>query len=289
MEIPGNIYPELIDKLRAPVPDELLSWRIQRSGERNGQPWALLAPYIDSRILMARLDLIFGSDGWQSRSVIGGYGAEVMAKSRRDGSEYEMLVQHGAVAVEIGIWNGEEWIWKGDGASDQGGDSPIKAAFTYGFRRAAVAWDICSVRDLYMIDTIWANFTENGRYRDRIKGQWHNWDAPRFYGPGGEFEKIKPVVGRKPENREYSKPDPLTPRQPGRLSDKDTPVLERTLGFGQKTINGKKASDCTWQEVIDHDTGYAEWALDKGYGQLSSAERETLWAAVTAALDARDE
>jgi len=117
MEIPGNIYPELIDKLRAPVPDELLSWRIQRSGERNGQPWALLAPYIDSRILMARLDLIFGSDGWQSRSVIGGYGAEVMAKSRRDGSEYEMLVQHGAVAVEIGIWNGEEWIWKGDGAS----------------------------------------------------------------------------------------------------------------------------------------------------------------------------
>jgi hypothetical protein len=116
----------LITKLTRPLTAEEIEWKIIST--KNGQ--TVLAPFIDARAVMARLDEVFGPFGWQVRYMPAQVGSE-----------------HGMIA-SIAIKNPEtgEWVEKqdGSGATDM---EPFKGGISSAFKRAAVAWGIG--RDLY--------------------------------------------------------------------------------------------------------------------------------------------
>jgi len=117
---------DLIAKLTRPLTAEEIEWKIIST--KNGQ--TVLAPFIDARAVMARLDEVFGPFGWQVRYAPAQVGEE-----------------HGVIA-SIAIRNPEtgEWVEKqdGSGATDM---EPFKGGISSAFKRAAVAWGIG--RDLY--------------------------------------------------------------------------------------------------------------------------------------------
>ena len=100
---------------------------------------ALVLPYIDSRLVMDRLDEVLGIDGWQDRYSV-----------QPDGS----------VVCRLRIRIGERWVEKTDVGSPSeqpdGGDR-LKAAFSDALKRAAVKFGI-------------------GRYLYRMSGRWMDYD-----------------------------------------------------------------------------------------------------------------
>jgi hypothetical protein len=116
---------EAIAILRRPLSAEEIEWKIIAS--KNGQ--TTIAPFIDARAVMARLDEAFGPFGWQVRYTP----AQV-------GSEHGVIASI-AVKSETG-----EWVEKqdGSGATDL---EPFKGGISGALKRAAVAWGIG--RELY--------------------------------------------------------------------------------------------------------------------------------------------
>jgi hypothetical protein len=117
---------EAINILTAPLSPEEIEWKVIAS--KGGQ--TTLAPYIDARAVMARLDRAFGPFGWK-----------VSYTPAQVGNE------HGVIA-SIAIKNPEtgEWVEKqdGSGASDM---EPFKGGISGALKRAATAWGIG--RELY--------------------------------------------------------------------------------------------------------------------------------------------
>jgi hypothetical protein len=117
---------EAIARLTRPLTAEEIEWKIIAS--KNGQ--TTIAPFIDARAVMARLDEAFGPFGWQVRYTPAQVGEE-----------------HGVIA-SIAIKNPEtgEWVEKqdGSGATDL---EPFKGGISGALKRAAVAWGIG--RELY--------------------------------------------------------------------------------------------------------------------------------------------
>ncbi len=115
-----------ISILTQPLTADEIEWKIIAA--KNGQ--TTLAPYIDARAVMARLDQAFGPFGWQVRYAPAQVGSE-----------------HGVIA-SIAIKNPEtgEWVEKqdGSGASDM---EPFKGGISGALKRAATAWGIG--RELY--------------------------------------------------------------------------------------------------------------------------------------------
>jgi len=117
---------EAIKILTQPLTADEIEWKIIAS--KNGQ--TTLAPYIDARAVMSRLDRAFGPFGWQVRYSPAQVGSE-----------------HGVIAAII-VKHPEtgEWIEKqdGSGASDM---EPFKGGISGALKRAATAWGIG--RELY--------------------------------------------------------------------------------------------------------------------------------------------
>lgn len=117
---------EAIAILRRPLSAEEIEWKIIAS--KNGQ--TTIAPFIDARAVMARLDEAFGPFGWQVRYTPAQVGSE-----------------HGVIA-SIAVRNPDtgEWVEKqdGSGATDL---EPFKGGISGALKRAAVAWGIG--RELY--------------------------------------------------------------------------------------------------------------------------------------------
>jgi hypothetical protein len=105
---------------------EEIEWKVISSKNNT----TTIAPYIDARAVMARLDRAFGPFGWQVRYTPAQVGNE-----------------HGVIA-SIAIKNPEtgEWVEKqdGSGASDM---EPFKGGISGALKRAATAWGIG--RELY--------------------------------------------------------------------------------------------------------------------------------------------
>jgi hypothetical protein len=120
--------------LAAPFPPSAVSWRV---GSVSGERGMALA-YLDARDVMDRLDAVCGPGGWQCR--------------------YSHV---GTVTVcDIGIWVGDEWVWKADGA----GQSDIEAekgALSDALKRAAVRWGIG--RYLYHLPSPWVEIEKRGK------------------------------------------------------------------------------------------------------------------------------
>ncbi|GIW31509.1 MAG: hypothetical protein KatS3mg071_1683 [Meiothermus sp.] len=114
-----------ISILTQPLTADEIEWKIIAAKGNT-----TLAPYIDARAVMTRLDKAFGPFGWQVRYAPAQVGSE-----------------HGVIA-SIAIKNPEtgEWVEKqdGSGASDM---EPFKGGISGALKRAATAWGIG--RELY--------------------------------------------------------------------------------------------------------------------------------------------
>lgn len=129
---------EELMKLRAPTRPDEIEWRIQSSGESQGNMWARIIPYIDARAVIDRLDLCVGPHRWQDtyQEIEGGYFCTLMIYTR----------------------NG--WISKQD-ASDKSDIEAIKGGVSGALKRAAVKWGIG--RDLYTYQPEYAEIIKENR------------------------------------------------------------------------------------------------------------------------------
>ena len=82
-------------QLADPFPAADIEWRIQRSGVKNGKPWAMCLAYITNRAIMDRLDAVLGPENWRNEFVPWG---------------------DKAVACGLSLRLSGEWITKWDGA-----------------------------------------------------------------------------------------------------------------------------------------------------------------------------
>ena len=156
---------EILAALAAPFAPKDIEWRIQSSGmsERNGQqqPWARVLAYVNARAIRRRLNEVLGPAGWQTTHFAVG----------------------DRIGCAIGVKLDSEWVWKSDGAGDTQFESD-KGAFTSAFKRAAYSWTIGEY--LYDLPVGWAQFHNDGEYRDEIKasgqqrGTWYRWSPPKL-------------------------------------------------------------------------------------------------------------
>ena len=163
-----------LTKLSDPFPAEDIEWRIQRSGMKNGKPWAMVLAYVTSRAIMQRLDDEVGPENWRNEFATG---------------------PSGGVLCGISIKVGGEWVEKWDGAENTDIES-IKGGLSGAMKRAAVHWGIG--RYLYRLESGFANFHDGGKHRDNIKenkddkyGKPFRWDPPALPSwalPGGDTD-----------------------------------------------------------------------------------------------------
>ncbi len=122
--------------LSAPFRDDDIEWRVLECGIAKSKPWAHLAPYIDSRAIMRRLDEAVGCNNWYD-------------------SYHEVNTPKGiALMCKLSIRIGDEWITKEDGCDFSRGIEHTKSAISDAIKRAAVKFGVG--RDLYDAPTIWA-------------------------------------------------------------------------------------------------------------------------------------
>lgn len=135
---------DVLKQLSAPFDDKDIEWRVMMMGVTGkGRPWAMLAPYIDSRAIMNRLDSVVGMHGWTD--------------------EYrEIQTPNGAgIICRLSLFVKGEKISKEDGC-DFGRDiEPTKSGISDALKRAAVKFGIG--RYLYDLPTFWAENIQEGR------------------------------------------------------------------------------------------------------------------------------
>jgi hypothetical protein len=131
-----------------------IEWRVGQAA-KTGQSCTLLA-YLTSRAVMDRLDEVLGPDGWQDSYEAG---------------------PDGGLMCGIGVrTNGDNWVWKYDGAENTQIEA-IKGGYSGAFKRAAVKWGI-------------------GRYLYKLGMEWHETvDHYTAKEPGVDYIKVK--VGQK--------------------------------------------------------------------------------------------
>jgi hypothetical protein len=115
-----------LEVLTRPLRPDEVAWKI--ISVKDG--WTTIAPYVDARVILDRLDAAFGPFGWQVRYTPARVGEE-------NGVIASILIRDPATG---------EWIEKQDG-SDASDKQPFKGGISGALKRAAVAWGIG--RDLY--------------------------------------------------------------------------------------------------------------------------------------------
>lgn len=156
-ETPAKDY---MAELQKPFPEDVVKWRIGRSGEKDGRVWARALCYIDARIVAQRLDEVFGIDGWENRYKRGPGGGTLC----------------GITVYTPGPPDyGRRSVTKWDGA-EAPETEPVKGVLSDSFKRAAVMLGIG--RYLYEIP---AQFVETSptRFEGGIYGKVK--DGPEFY------------------------------------------------------------------------------------------------------------
>lgn len=123
--------------LRKPFSFDEVEWRIQSTFiGHNNKPLAVVVPYIRSRLVMNRLDEVFGIDGWYN--------------------EYKPWNQTSQLCG-ISVLINNKWITKWDGA-EQTEISSTKGGLSNSLKRAAVLWGIG--RYIYNLGTFFADVEE---------------------------------------------------------------------------------------------------------------------------------
>jgi len=124
------------EMLSQPFPPADLQWRVEALSQ--DQKWALVAPYLDARAVLDRLDEVVGTHGWQDSY-------EVLAKT---GDSYAVKCR--LVVMDVS----KEEVGEGDS---------YKAAFSDALGRAAVKFGVG--RFLYGVDKQWVDHDpETGKF-----------------------------------------------------------------------------------------------------------------------------
>jgi len=116
------------ETLHRPFPPEDLEWRALRSGGSAEKPWVIIAPYVTSRAVMARMDEAFGFENWSASFV-------------------ESVVDSGFICtIEATVYHPETGdflvtIRKSDGAG-KSDIEPFKGGISDALKRAAVLFGI---------------------------------------------------------------------------------------------------------------------------------------------------
>lgn len=126
----------IFQKLAAPFPPHLISWRVGATNKDKTKGLALA--FIDARDVMRRLNEVVGPENWQN--------------------DYPHA--NGKTVCRVGIRVGPEWIWKSDGAGDSDVEAE-KGALSDAFKRAAVRWGIGLY--LYDISSPWVSIESYGK------------------------------------------------------------------------------------------------------------------------------
>jgi hypothetical protein len=174
-----------------------------------------VTPYIESRVIMDRLDAVAGIGNWQNRFEKGPDGGVICGISIRidhewvtkwDGAETPDEQEPGVSRLHSssgaprqsnaetgGQESGEKQ--KTDERSKNRIDA-VKTSLTNAFKRAAVQWG--TGRYLYGIAPQWAVFTDRGEYRTHIRGSVYTWGPPASL----------PLSSPKPERRNTARTVP---------------------------------------------------------------------------------
>ena len=155
------------DQMKAPFPEVDTEWRIQQSGHKSGNPWAMVLCYVTNRAIMKRLDDVVGAMNWKN--------------------EYKPSPDGGVLCgISIFCEEKKEWITKWDGAENTQIDA-VKGGLSGSMKRAAVQWGIG--RYLYYLDAGFATcfLDKSGKNRGSVIRDKNSkqagyinftWDAP---------------------------------------------------------------------------------------------------------------
>lgn len=175
------------EDLKKEFPAKDLEWRVQKSGEKNGKPWAMILCYVDARAVMDRLDEVCGPNNWKDH--------------------YEHLPN--GVKCTLSVKSDGEWIPKEDGSPETDIES-FKGGISKALVRTAVKWGIG--RYLYDMPVKFADFTDKktaDTVSAKIDGKFYNWIPPNKVAavskPTPAVKKAEPV--KKPVSKK-SKFDP---------------------------------------------------------------------------------
>lgn len=162
---------DIINRLRAPFPEDRIEWRIQSCGEKqDGSVWARVLAYIDNRSAMERLDEVFGLD-WSHREEFHNIGNSAVCVVTITTAGRSVT---GSCEVELN---------KADDID------PFKSAASGAMKRAVVNLGIG--RYLYDLPEAWAIISERGKHQGKTKnGTKFRWDAPSLSGAVRASEEI---------------------------------------------------------------------------------------------------
>lgn len=173
-------------KLKAPFPEKDITWRIGRSGVKNGKPWAIVLAYVDARAVQDRLDEACSPENWQTR----------------------VRVEEGGILTELGVKCGDEWVYKTDGSPETQVEA-FKGGISKSLVRAASAWGVgrylydlgqtfAEITEEHAADAEWAE-AEDKRTRQKVSFYWRAPKLPAWALP--EDEKKKAAQSSAPASR----------------------------------------------------------------------------------------
>lgn len=153
--------------LAMPFPEEDVEWRIQQSGAREGRPWALILPFINTRAVTSRLDDVLGPENWKCK--------------------FEEIDAGFLCELSIHLPDGS-WLSREDGASKTDIE-PVKGGISDSLKRAAALFGVGKY--LYaMRGPFYAVIKDDGQYFGKTKdGAKFRWDAPSL-GAHPAAEKV---------------------------------------------------------------------------------------------------
>lgn len=104
--------------------------------------------YKTARVDAAMLDELVGAENWQC----------------------EFYTEKGSLFCRIGIWTGEQWVWKSDAGAPSNMEAQ-KGEASDAFKRAGFKWGIG--RELYTAPFIWVPVEAlDKHYKDQRTGKW---------------------------------------------------------------------------------------------------------------------
>lgn len=180
---------EIQKKLAEPFDEREIEWRVLRAFKaKNGKAYAFVAPYVESRAIMNRLDNVLGVGSWEN--------------------EFKEI--HNGILCGIRIHLQEQKsIIKYDGA-DLTDFEATKGGLSGAFKRAAVQWGIG--RYLYNLSETMVEIfpdTKKGKNyindsKKKITGSWNSPKLPNWALPGGSNIELingtQQSPGKEPNN-----------------------------------------------------------------------------------------
>lgn len=127
---------DIFARLSSPFDPSEVDWRVGSTNADKSKGMALA--FVDTRVVMDRLDTVVGPAGWQD----------------------SYMIAEGKTVCNLAIKCGDEWVWKADGAGDTDFEA-AKGALSDAFKRAAVRWGIG--RYLYNLASPWVPIESRGK------------------------------------------------------------------------------------------------------------------------------